>query len=49
VTDSVADELATLLTSVPDLAAIDRAAVQRRLSRLTEVVVGWRRYAEVIA
>jgi hypothetical protein len=43
-----ADELATLLASVPDLAAIDQAAVQQRLRRLTEVVADRRRYAEVI-
>ncbi len=44
-----ADELAALLSAAPDLAAIDQAAVQQRLRRLTEVIADRRRYAEVIA
>jgi hypothetical protein len=43
-----ADELAALLTSAADLAAVDQAAAQRRLRRLAEVVADRRRYAEVI-
>jgi hypothetical protein len=44
-----ADELAALLASAADLAAVDQPAVQRRLRRLTEVIADRRRYAEVIA
>lgn len=44
-----ADELAALLAAAPDLAAVDLAAVQQRLRRLTEVIADRRRYAEVIA
>ncbi|HXT89555.1 MAG TPA: hypothetical protein VN714_09885 [Trebonia sp.] len=44
-----ADELAAVLSSAPDLAAIDQAGVQQRLRRLTEVIADRRRYAEVIA
>ena len=43
-----ADELAALLASVPDLAALDQPAIQQRLRRLTEVVADRRRYAGVI-
>jgi len=43
-----ADELAASLTAVPDLAAIDQAAVQRHLRRLTEAIADRRRYVEVI-
>jgi hypothetical protein len=42
-----ADELAALLAAAPDLAALDQAAVQQRLHRLTEVMADRRRYAEV--
>jgi hypothetical protein len=42
-----ADELAALLAAAPDLAALDQAAVQQRLRRLTEVIADRRRYAEV--
>jgi hypothetical protein len=44
-----ADELAALLAAAPDLAAIDQAAVQQRMRRLTAVIADRRRYAEVIA
>jgi hypothetical protein len=44
-----ADELAALLASAADLAAVDQLAVQQRLRRLTEVIADRRRYAEVIA
>jgi hypothetical protein len=44
-----ADELAALLSSAADLAAVDQPDVQQRLRRLTEVVADRRRYAEVIA
>jgi hypothetical protein len=44
-----ADELAALLASAPDLAAIDQAAIQQRMCRLTEVIADRRRYAEVVA
>jgi len=44
-----ADDLAALLSSAADLAAVDQPAVQQRLRRLTEVIADRRRYAEVIA
>ncbi len=44
-----ADELAALLSSAVDLAAVDQPAVRQRLRRLTEVIADRRRYAEVIA
>jgi hypothetical protein len=44
-----ADELAALLSSAADLAAVDQPDVQQRLRRLTEVIADRRRYAEVIA
>ena len=44
-----ADELAALLASVADLAAVDQPAVEQRLRRLTEIIADRRRYAEVIA
>ena len=45
---SEADELAGQLTAATDLAAIDHAAVQRQLQKLTEVIADRRRYVEVI-
>ena len=44
-----ADELAATLAAAPDLAAIEQAAVQQHLRRLTEAVADRRRYVEVIA
>ena len=44
-----ADELAALLATAPDLAAIDQTAVQQRLRRLTDVIADRRRYTNVIA
>jgi hypothetical protein len=45
---SEADELAGQLAAVPDLGAVDSAAVAQRLRRLTEVIADRRRYIEVI-
>jgi hypothetical protein len=44
-----ADELSAVLSTAPDLAAIDQSAVQQRLRRLTEIIADRRRYTEVIA
>jgi hypothetical protein len=43
-----ADELAASLAAVPDLAAVDQAAVQQRLRTLGQVIADRRRYADVI-
>jgi hypothetical protein len=43
-----ADEMAALLASAADLAAVDQPAVQQRLRRLTEIIADRRRYAEFI-
>ncbi len=44
-----ADELAARLAAAFDLGAVDHAAVQQHLRRLTEVMADRRRYFEVVA
>ena len=43
-----ADELAAVVSAAADLAAVDQAAVQQRLRRLTEIIADRRRYAQTI-
>ena len=43
---SEAEELAAQISAAPDLSAVDHAAAQQRLRRLTEVIADRRRYAE---
>jgi hypothetical protein len=43
-----ADELADMLASAADLAAVDAAAVTRRVRRLADVIADRRRYVEVL-
>jgi hypothetical protein len=44
-----ADELASVLAEVPDLGAVDSAAVDQRLRRLTGLIADRRRYIDVVA
>jgi hypothetical protein len=43
-----ADELADMLASAADLAAVDAAAVAQRVRRLRDVIADRRRYVEVL-